>query len=440
MMFGNTGCNDSPCLVESPHPYPNNYNNTWTLTNPDTNAASTRVHFSRIETESGYDYVYVRDANNNQVSRFDGNRSDVWSAAVPGRTVKVQLTTDGSVTAWGFCVDRIETVSGGQPPAAPSNLRATPTDSTHIRLDWNDNSNNESGFKIYDGDTLVATVGANITSYTVGGLAPDSYHCYHIYAYNSYGNSPWTDWACARTPSGGCGGLAESPHPYPNNYNNTWTLTNPDTNAASTRVHFSRIETESGYDYVYVRDANNNQVSRFDGNRSDVWSAAVPGRTVKVQLTTDGSVTAWGFCVDRIETVSGAGNLALGKPAYASSVERGDESGFGPRNATDGNLNTRWSSRQQYKGGQDFEWIWVDLQGSYNINRVVLRWEAAYATIYEIQIWDGFNWVVVYRNNNGRGGVETINFSARNTCCVAMVGVRKVNSSWGYSLWEFEVY
>jgi murein DD-endopeptidase MepM/ murein hydrolase activator NlpD len=93
--------------------------------------------------------------------------------------------------------------TGGQPPAAPSNLRATPTDSTHIRVDWNDNSNNESGFKIYDGGTLVATVGANTTSYTVGGLAPGSYHCHHIYAFNNYGNSPWTDWACATTPTGG---------------------------------------------------------------------------------------------------------------------------------------------------------------------------------------------------------------------------------------------
>jgi len=44
-------------------------------------------------------------------------------------------------------------------------------------------------------------VGANVTSYTVGGLAPNSYHCYHIYAFNGYGNSAWTDWACTTTPS-----------------------------------------------------------------------------------------------------------------------------------------------------------------------------------------------------------------------------------------------
>jgi CSLREA domain-containing protein len=102
------------CLAESPHPYPDNYDNTWTLTNLDTNAASTRIHFSRLETESGYDYVYVQDANNNQINSLTGKYSSgVWSDPVPGRTVKVQLTSDGSVAAWGFCVDRIETVNTG---------------------------------------------------------------------------------------------------------------------------------------------------------------------------------------------------------------------------------------------------------------------------------------------------------------------------------------
>jgi len=118
------------CLAESPHPYPDNYNNTWTLINPDTNAASTRIHFSRLETENGYDYVYVQDANNNQINRFTGNYSSgVWSDPVPGHTVKVQLTSDGSVTAWGFCVDRIETVSigGTNTPTPTATATRTPT-------------------------------------------------------------------------------------------------------------------------------------------------------------------------------------------------------------------------------------------------------------------------------------------------------------------------
>lgn len=135
-----------------------------------------------------------------------------------------------------------------------------------------------------------------------------------------------------------------------------------------------------------------------------------------------------------------AGNLALGKSAYASSVEQGNGQLFGPGNATDGQLGTRWSSRQAYEGGQSFEWIYVNLGGWYNVNKVILKWETAYAKRYNIQIWNGYQWVIVDTNNTGKGGTETRTIPSVNTCCVAIVGEEKVNSSWGYSLWEFEVY
>ena len=103
------------CLAESAHPYANNTNYTWTVTNPDTAATYSRVHFSRLETESGWDYVIVRDGAGNESQRFDGDYpGGVWSNPVPGRVVQVQLLTDGSVTDWGFCLDVIETAP---PPA-----------------------------------------------------------------------------------------------------------------------------------------------------------------------------------------------------------------------------------------------------------------------------------------------------------------------------------
>ena len=89
-------------------------------------------------------------------------------------------------------------------PAAPSNLTATADDSQHIRLNWRDNSNNESGFEINNG-VVSRKVGANSTTYTWGGLTPGTYMCFRIRAYNSAGDSAWepdvSPWyRCATTP------------------------------------------------------------------------------------------------------------------------------------------------------------------------------------------------------------------------------------------------
>jgi hypothetical protein len=85
------------------------------------------------------------------------------------------------------------------PPAAPSNLQATAIDPTQIRLNWNDNSSDEAGFRIYEGATLITTVATNTISYTVGGLAPNSSHCYQVFAFNNYGQNG-SNSACATTP------------------------------------------------------------------------------------------------------------------------------------------------------------------------------------------------------------------------------------------------
>ena len=66
-------------------------------------------------------------------------------------------------------------------------------------------------------------------------------------------------------------------------------------------------------------------------------------------------------------------NIALGEPTTASSVE---SSAYSPSNAVDGQKSTRWSS-----AFADPQWITVDLGGTFDISRVVLNWEAAYASV-----------------------------------------------------------
>jgi galactose oxidase-like protein/fibronectin type III domain protein/Kelch motif protein len=91
------------------------------------------------------------------------------------------------------------------PPAAPTNLIALAISPSQVDLSWTDNSNNETGFKIErstDGTTFtqVATVGANVTTYSDTGLAALTTYYYRVRAYNSGGNSAYSNTATAVTP------------------------------------------------------------------------------------------------------------------------------------------------------------------------------------------------------------------------------------------------
>jgi Domain of unknown function (DUF4214) len=71
-----------------------------------------------------------------------------------------------------------------------------------LRLSWGDISNNEDGFRIErmaaDGSFVqIATVGANVTSYTDSNLTSGSTYCYVVRAFNSGGVSDASNGACA---------------------------------------------------------------------------------------------------------------------------------------------------------------------------------------------------------------------------------------------------
>ena len=74
----------------------------------------------------------------------------------------------------------------------------------------------------------------------------------------------------------------------------------------------------------------------------------------------------------------GTTNAAQGRPATASSTEN---AGTPASAAVDGNPGTRWSSAYS-----DPQWLQVDLGATADVCQVVLTWEAAYATAFQIQV------------------------------------------------------
>ena len=108
----------------------------------------------------------------------------------------------------GTVADYFTIVKGGTVtptvPNAPTGLSAVAGSSTQINLGWADNANNEDGFRVErstDGTlfTEIATLPANSTAYTAGGLASGTPYFFRVRAYNAVGNSNYSNTAVAST-------------------------------------------------------------------------------------------------------------------------------------------------------------------------------------------------------------------------------------------------
>ena len=154
-------------------------------------------------------------------------------------------------------------------------------------------------------------------------------------------------------------------------------------------------------------------------------------------------------------------NLALDKTATSSSTQNACNDGtttppfsgtgcLGPENAVDGNLATRWGSATANApptppvAGVDPSWLQVDLGSVQSFNTVIINWENAYATQYQILYTSqdpstNPQWQTATTNNAGAGGTETLNFPTVSGRYIRMQGNQRA-TQYGYSLYEFQVY
>jgi len=103
--------------------------------------------------------------------------------------------------------------------------------------------------------------------------------------------------------------------------------------------------------------------------------------------------------------------------------------------AVDGKLSTRWSSSYH-----DENYLILDLKETKTVSGVALYWETAYGSSYSIDVsTDGIEWNTVYKQNDGRGGLEFLTFQPEFVRFIRMKGEKRA-TEWGYSLWEFLVY
>ncbi len=140
-------------------------------------------------------------------SSVDGNIGigGSFSATLSAGTHTITASvTDSGGKAGSSSVTITVNASTLQPPAAPSNLKATAVSRSVINLTWIGNSDNETGFKIErstNGSTFVqiGTTGADTTTYSSGGLKRNTTYYYRVRAFNTAGDSAYSDTASAKT-------------------------------------------------------------------------------------------------------------------------------------------------------------------------------------------------------------------------------------------------
>ena len=124
-------------------------------------------------------------------------------------------------------------------------------------------------------------------------------------------------------------------------------------------------------------------------------------------------------------------NLALHRPCTASSFEN---VGTPVENATDGDDKSRWSSQSK-----DGEWIMVDLQQEVDIYKLRIHWEAAYASLYTVQLSDDGKTWTHSQDFSSAGGWDDIILGDRKARYVKITGKKRA-TQYGISLYEIQAY
>jgi hypothetical protein len=208
---------------------------------------------------------------------------------------------------------------------------------------------------------------------------------------------------------------------------------------------------EAAYAKTFTIQISSDSVSWTDiapivNGAPGVQTVAVSGTGRYVRMYGFTRATAYGYSLWDFQVYGGppinaqscgTNDVALNRPASASSVQSGATSAA---MAVDGSPATRWSSTFS-----DPQWIQVDLGNTTSgvVCRIVLNWEAAYAKTFTVQgsqLGPDGPWLTLLQSTAGQAGVQSVNIGLnRGVRYVRVNGLTRA-TSYGYSLWAFEVY
>jgi hypothetical protein len=190
---------------------------TW---NPNANEAVYTVAVSGTTVYAGGDFSTIGGQSRMRLAALEASTGAATAWSPNASAIAQALAVEGSSVYAGG--DFTNLSYGGQPrnhfaqfdrpvPAAPTNPGATAIGTDTITWTWQDNSSDETGFKVYDDPgagpppTLRTTTAAGAVSWQHAGLAVNTQHAFQVAATNVDGDSAKTStfaaWTLANPPT-----------------------------------------------------------------------------------------------------------------------------------------------------------------------------------------------------------------------------------------------
>jgi subtilase family serine protease len=180
-------------------------------------------------------------------------------------TAAVKATANGMAST--------ASVTFGAVPAAPTNLTATVISTNQVNLAWTDNNSNATGEVVQRSTNganwnTIAKLSATATSYSDTSVRKGQTYSYRVYAYNSFGNSPYSNVVSVTISGTGGGGGGGKKNGQPlTGHHNAGSLTQPEFLASNT--NWQQSFNGSWIDAQYVDSLLSSISTLWTHHRSD---------------------------------------------------------------------------------------------------------------------------------------------------------------------------
>lgn len=325
----------SEMYPESEHNYSNDAKLNYAFRYP--NASSLAVTFSsKTLTEQNFDFISIFDENGGLVGKYSGSQLAGETVEIPTGSFRINFTSDYSKTFYGFSIDSIVATMKSNPEVTSDQHSSAFFNNTLPRTDNNYSNNTDETFyytdcyassldirfsaecmteKNYDIVSIYDENDVLVGEYSGSQLADEFIHIegssvkIHFtsdrsktyYGYSLRYISP--NYTSVLEGSN-IYFYPESNHKYEDYANKVFEYSYPKNSVKSLSVTFDEnTYTEPNYDYIYIYDSKGTQLGKYSGAQLAGKTIIVPDNYFKIKLTSDKSVSYYGFKIKNITAV-----------------------------------------------------------------------------------------------------------------------------------------